>query len=182
LSLKALLLVVTSVALAPACGGGDGGTMAPALCLSFTGAQPPAPGRVAARAGSGGSCAARSVELVVTDVSDVFSGSFTVTFDPARVSFGGASAAGSLLAAGGTQVNVVQTNAQPGSVTIGIGRIGSSTGVNVTGSQVLVRLTFAPVSAGTSALGLTGGQLFGSQTPPQPKSGLTFTGGTFTVQ
>lgn len=181
MSLRALALVAASLALAPACGGGDGGTVAPALCLSFTAAQPPAQGRVAVRQGSG-SCSARSLDVVVTDVSDVFSGSFTVTFDPARVAFGGASASGSFLAAGGTQVNVVQTNPQPGSVTVGISRVQSTTGVNVTGSQVLVRLSFSPVTAGTATLALTSAQLFGSQTPPQPKSGLTWTGGTFQVQ
>ena len=180
--MRALFLLLATLALAPGCGGGDGGTVTPSICLSFTGAQAPAAGRVVSRQGTGGGCSARFVDVVVTDVNDVFSGSFTVNFDPARVAFGSASATGTFLAAGGTQVEVVQTNPQPGSVTVGISRIGSTTGVDVAGSQVMIHLSFAPVSAGTATLTLTSAQLFGNETPPQPKSGLTWSGGTFTVQ
>jgi len=174
-------LLVAALVLGLGCGGGHGGTMV-SFCLNFTGAQAPAAGRVVARLASGGSCAARFVEIVVTDVADVFSGSFTVNFDPTKVAFGSASFQGSFLTAGGVQVNVVQTNPQPGSVTVGISRFGVASGVDVIGSQVLVRLSFAPVGAGAATLTLANGQLFDSGTPPQPKSGLTWSGGTFQVQ
>ena len=175
--------LIAALLLSPGCGGGsggDGGTIN-GMCLSFAGAQAPAAGRVVVRLGTGGNCMAQFVELVVTDVTDVFSGSFTVSFDPTRVAFGNATSQGSFLAAGGAQVNVVQSTPQSGSVTVGISRVGVATGVNATGSQVLVRLSFAPVSAGSATMTLTGTQLFGSETPPQPKSGLTWSGGTFQV-
>jgi hypothetical protein len=176
-------LVTVSFFLSPGCGGGsgDGGVLVDP-CLSFSGAQAPAPGQVVTRLTSGGSCRARFVEIVVTDVSDVFSGSFTVNFDATKVAFGNASGEGSFLAAGGTRVNVVQSTPPSGSVTIGITRVGVATGVNVTSPQVLVKLSFAPLAAGNATMTLTGAQLFGSETPPLAKSGLTWTGGTFQVQ
>ena len=174
--------VLIGVLLASAgCGGGDGGGATAAPCLSFVGAQAPAAGKVVARLAAGGSCAARAVEIVVTDVSDVFGAQFTVTFDPTQVSYAGASSTGSILASGGAQVSV-QQDGTGGNVAVGISRIGVNTGVNVTGSQVLIRLTFAPVAVGTSSLAVSNAQLFGSQTPPQPKPGLTWSGGSFTIQ
>lgn len=168
--------------LAAGCGGGNDGGIAAASCIGFTGAQAPAAGRVTARQASGGSCAAIFVELVVTDVPDVFSGSFTLEYDPTSVAVGGATATGSFLASGGARVDVVQSTPASGSVTIGVTRVQTTTGVNASGSQVLVRISFAPVAVGSSQLTITGAQLFGSETPPLPKTGLTWTGGTFNVQ
>jgi hypothetical protein len=177
-SLWTVLLFVST-----GCGGGDGsGGAAAAPCLAFVGTQSPAAGRVVARQAAGGSCAARAVEIVVTDVSDVFGAQFTLTFDATKVSYAGASSSGSFLTSGGVQVSVQEDGAATGTVTVGISRIGVSTGVNVTGSQVLVRLTFAPVAVGTSSLSISSAILFGSQTPPQPKPGLTWSGGSFTIQ
>jgi hypothetical protein len=88
------------------CGGGDGsGGAAAAPCLSFVGAQAPAAGRVVARLATGGSCSARAVEIVVTDVSDVFGAQFTLTFDASKISYAGASSQGSFLTSGGAQVS-----------------------------------------------------------------------------
>jgi hypothetical protein len=180
--MRAAVSVLTAILLVSSgCGGGDGGGAAAAPCLSFVGAQAPAAGRVVARLAAGGSCAARAVEIVVTDVSDVFGAQFVLTFDASRVSYAGASAQGSFLTSGGAQVSV-QEGGGGGNVTVGISRVGVSTGVNVTGSQVLIRLTFAPVAVGASTLSLSNAILFGSQTPPQPKPGLTWSGGSFTIQ
>ena len=122
------------------------------------------------------------MEFVVTDVSDVFSGSFTINYDPASVAFGAASGTGSFLESDGARVNVVQSTPAGGSVTVGITRVQTTTGVTVSGSQVLVRVSFAPVAPGNSAMTITGAQLFGSEAPPQAKPGLTWSGGTFNVQ
>lgn len=164
------------------CGGGDGsGGAAAAPCLSFVGTQAPAAGRVVARLATGGSCSARAVEIVVTDVSDVFGAQFTLTFDATKVAYAGASSTGSFLTSG-AQVSIQEGNTGSGTVSVGISRIGVSTGVNVSGSQVLIRLTFAPRAVGSSSLSLSSAILFGSQTPPQPKPGLTWSGGSFTIQ
>ncbi|HEX5043031.1 MAG TPA: hypothetical protein VFV75_08995 [Candidatus Polarisedimenticolaceae bacterium] len=181
--MRAAVSLLTAILLVSSgCGGGDGGGGAAAApCLSFVGLQAPAAGRVVARLAAGGSCAARAVELVVTDVSDVFGAQFVLTFDATKVSYAGASSQGSFLTSGGAQVSV-QEGGGGGSVSVGISRIGVSTGVNVTGSQVLIRLNFAPVAAGASTLSLGSAILFGSQTPPQPKPGLTWSGGSFTIQ
>ena len=175
--LTAVLFVSTG------CGGGDGGGGATAApCLSFVGNQAPATGRVVTRLAAGGSCAARAVEIVVTDVADVFGAQFTLTFDATKVSYAGATSSGSFLTSGGAQVSVQEDSTGSGTVSVGISRIGVSSGVNVSGSQVLIRLTFAPLAVGTSSLALSNAILFGSQTPPQPKPGLTWSGGSFTIQ
>ena len=182
--MRAVVSVLTALlVLSAGCGGGsDGGTAAAASCVTFTGAQSPASGRVVARQAASGSCGARAVEIVVTDVSDLFGAQFTIAFDASKVSYAGASGQGSVLASGGTQVSVQEGSNSPGNVTVGISRIGVNTGVNASGSQVLIRLTFSPLTPGTSSLALTGAALFGSETPPQTKPGLTFSGGTFILQ
>ena len=165
------------------CGGSDGsGGAAAAPCLSFVGTQAPAAGRVVARLATGGSCSGRAVEIVVTDVSDVFGAQFTLTFDATKIAYGGASSQGSFLTSGGAQVSIPEDNTGAGTVSVGISRIGAGTGVNVSGSQVLIRLTFAPLAVGSSSLAISNAILFGSQTPPQPKPGLTWSGGSFTIQ
>ena len=181
--MRAAASVLTGILLVSAgCGGGDSGGATAAPCLSFVGAQAPAAGRVVARPlAGGGTCAARAIEIVVTDVNDVFGAQLTVNFDATQVSYGGASSQGSFLTSGGAQVSV-QQDGTGGTVTVGISRVGVSTGVNVTGSQVLIRLTFAPLAVGSSTLSITSAQLFGSQTPPLPKPGLTWSGGSFTIQ
>jgi len=183
--MRAVASVLTVLlVLSAGCGGGSGsgGGSAAASCASFTGAQPPAAGRVVARQGAGGSCGARAVEIVVTSVSDLFGAQFTFTFDATKLSYAGASSQGSVLASGGAQVSVQEGSAGSGTVTVGISRIGAGSGVNVSGSQVLVRLVFSPLAAGTSTLAVSNAQLFGSETPPQTKPGLTWSGGTFVIQ
>jgi len=180
--MRAAASVLTGILLVSSgCGGGDGGGATAAPCLSFVGAQAPAAGKVVARLAAGGSCAARAVEIVVTDVSDVFGAQLTLNFDASKLAYGGASSQGSFLTSGGAQVSV-QQDGTGGTVVVGISRIGVNTGVNVTGSQVLIRFTFAPLAVGSSTLSITSAQLFGSQTPPQPKPGLTWSGGSFTIQ
>jgi hypothetical protein len=139
------------------------------------------PGTVSSVGIPGGACNLVAVELQVTDVNDLFAAELTVQFDPAIVAYDGVNTVGSILESGGTQVEVIET-ALPGSVQIGVTRL-ASTGVDAVGSQRLLRLTFRSVAgAGMSAVGYTGTDLFGSETPPQPKPGITWTGGTLEIQ
>ena len=179
-----VLAVLLAAVLPLACGGDDGGGTVPTVCLSYGGTTSPATGQVVVReASSGNSCDVRVLEVVVTNLADVFATSFTLTFDSAAVDFQSVSSTATLLASGGATVQVL-VDEQPGTVTVGLTRLGVGTGVGVSGSAVLATVFFRRVAAaaGTTTLGVPAGEVFGSETPPVAKAGLTWSGGTFTTQ
>lgn len=164
-----------------ACGGGsDGGGTVPS-CLDLIGTTPPAAGKVVTREAAGG-CESATLEVVVTDVADLHSARFTVRFDPAVVRYDGFSTAGSILGSDGATVQVLEDRASD-RVTIGLTRLGSSSGVDAAGSRVLVKLLYTRVGAAgaSGSLDYQDATLYGSETPPVAKPGLTWAGGTLRV-
>ena len=160
--------------------GGGGGGPTPIPCLDYARSATPSPGTVVADDGTGSTCNVAVVDLIVTDVNDVFGASFNVRFDPAVVAFTGASASGSVL---GANVDVVQNVVASGEVSVGITRRQPDPGVDVVGGQRLIRLTFARVATGnaSSSLSFVNASLLDSSAPPQPIPGITFSGGSMTV-
>jgi hypothetical protein len=175
------LLLVTALAFAHGCSDDGGGDDAPGVgCLSFSGETGPADGTVNA-AESGGSCSTVEIELTITTVTDLFSVSFSAVYDPALVDLVGVSTTGSILASDGTNLNVLVTQMDD-QVAIGITRQGS-TGIDVTGSQLLLTLEFSRAApAGAGMLTFEGESVLGSETPPQVKPGILWSGGSLQVR
>jgi hypothetical protein len=149
-----IALLAAVLALATACKteqtlfglDGGGGNVA----ASFTPAQPsPGAGSVsmAEQSRTGDQV---TVAVNVTGVNAVYGAAFSVFYDTAEVEFVGDSP-GSILESGGiaAQYSVFET---PGQLIVGASRLGGS-GVNVTGTLPLIRLTFRALQAGSSPLG-----------------------------
>ena len=172
-------LVAFAGGLAPGCGSDDNGGMQTNSCVALQNTTTPAPLTVVARDGNSGDCGVLRVDLVVTDVTDLFGANLTVTFPSSQISFASASEVGSVLT-NNSAVSVQASTPAAGQLVVGISRL-STTGVTVTGGAQLLRLNFVRVgSSGSGALGITG-QLLNSSTPPAVIPGITMSGGMVVV-
>ena len=161
-------------------GGGDGG-MVSTTCVDFTPATDPGVGKAVARE-NGGSCEEILLDLIVTDVDNLFAAEFTVTFNAALLTFQGLDATGSVLSSDGADVEVLQ---QPvsGSAVVGISRIDTMTGIDVVGQGKLISIRFRRFGpTGNGAVGFTGTTLLDGQAPPQAVPGIQWFGGTIVVR
>ena len=185
------ILIVAGIFLAASsalcCGGGGGGgggrDVVDPSCLSFTAGGTPNPSTVIATESAASTCEVAQLDVRITGVDDVYAGSFTVSYDAAMVSYEGTSLSGSILNEDGAAVEVIE-NEGAGSVTIGLTRIGVDTGVDFDTTGTLITLIFRILpSAGSGSGGLTfsNGELVGSETPPEEKSGLQWHGGNLRI-
>ncbi len=191
-SLRWTCLLVVSTALALGCsggggGGGDdggGGVVPTTSCISFGSSFAPAQSEVTLSKGGGSVCGVVVVDMVLTDVADVFTVSFEATFDPATAKYEGFSTSGSHLGSDGAQVQVLET-IQAGKVSLGVGRVNTSTGVSFNGSQTVVKLMFSKApgagSGSSGGLGLDNGKVMGSEEPPVQKPGIAWRPGTLSI-
>ena len=166
-----------------ACGcGGSGAVIDGAQCVGFDAAGVAASNTVTLQESAASSCDTAAVDVMVTDIADVYASSFTLIYDPAIAGYAGYSTSGSFLAADGASLQVFEDD-QPDRVTIGLTRLGSNVGMNAVGAQFMVRLLFSRRAAsGAAAVSFQDLQLLGSETPPQAKSGYQSLGGTLVVR
>jgi hypothetical protein len=137
-----------------------------------------------------GTISGDSFELLITatDISDFFGAAFHLTFDTGSATYDSFDASGSFLEGGGisTQYDVVEST--PGDLAVAATRLqngsGTVAGVDVSGSQTLLALTF-------TASALTSGNDFNMDTPREVEQctgtpgacsmfSATWTGGTMT--
>ena len=176
--------VLAVLLVAAGCGGGGGSRTSGAVsssCLSYAPASGPVNSTVVTSRGSGSSCSVLELEFVITGVTDVFTGSFTVNYDSSFMNFDSASVTGSHLASDGATLDV-QESSTAGQVDIGVTRIRPpDNGIDFTApDQVLIKTVFVRTqSSGTAmaTLTITDGKLLGSETPPVEKPGITWHGG-----
>lgn len=175
-----LLLVI--LALSGCGGGGDAKKVVdPGVCVTFAPESAPADGLVVTRE-LANSCSSITLDLMVSNATALFAASFTVEFDAAVVDYTGLSMTGSILSSDGAQVEVL-VQEQAGKVTIGLTRLGVGAGVDVAGEGRLVSLTMGTLhDPGTTALFFSDAMLLGDETPPAPKPGIEWKGGTLIVQ
>lgn len=178
------LAVLLALSLGLGCGGEDsapGSVVPPGTCIEFTPASAPSPGTVVARKNATSSCDVLGVDLVVTDVADIFAVELTVEYDQAVVNYDGVGTSGSLLSSDGAALQVID-GGQNGRTSVSISRFSVVSGIDAVGSQLLATLIFRrPGAAGVSNLSVSAAQLFDSDAPPRPIAAQWF-GGTFTVQ
>lgn len=159
-------------------GGGGGG----AVCVSFEAGAAAAAGTASSAQGGGSVCNTVIVEISLTDVNDVFAVSFDANYNTNIVSYKGYSLSGSQLSSDGAQLQVIE-NATAGQVSLGVTRINTAVGVNFTGTQRVLQLMFSRASgvgAGKQgSLSYANALVLDSATPPQPKPGINWFGGTF---
>jgi hypothetical protein len=170
-----LLLLLAS----PSCHHSDD-----AVCLELSGADP-SPSSITCSEGADSTCELIAVDLVVTDVLDLFTVDFALTFDPALVGYEGLSAAGSLLSSDGTEVTVFEDyDPAQGKITVTIARLGlGSGGIDAIGERFLLRLYFRKIAdSGSCPLAFTTTRLFSGVFPPAIIDGVEWSGGTLIIR
>lgn len=178
------LVLSLCIAATLACGGGsDAGAIrggsgeSSNLVATFTADQPSPGAATVSMADGGTSGPVFSIRVNITDVDDVFTADFGVTYDPALVEFVNW-APGFVLEDGGNSPSYLLGATQPGLITVGASRTGgASGGVDVVGTRTLIILTFQAKAAGTSQIKFQGGSLLDAQAPPQGIPGLDWHGG-----
>lgn len=180
-----LLCLALAIGLIISCsngGGGGGNPIATPTCVVLLGATAPTSSTVVAQRGAGTTCDVLAVDVIITDVNDVFTVGFDVDFDPALVSWSGISTAGSLLSSDGTPI-ATPIGGSGGKRTVGITRLGA-TGVNAVGPQLALTMFFRKVAqSGAAALSFSDTTVHNSQAGgPTLIPGITWYGATLSVQ
>ncbi len=178
-NLSAVATIAIMLLLVPGCSD-DSSPISTELCIEFDGAQAPAPGTVSSRLGEDSVCEEAVVEIVATGLSDVFGIATTVEYDPEVAAYSGRSTIGSAL---GTDLLVDIEEDPLGTLTIGVTRV-STTGVDITGTEVLIELFFEiwALNPDSGPMTLENNCLLDSGTPPEPIAGVTCSGGTLAVR
>ncbi len=131
-------------------------------------------------------CDEVQVDIMVTEVGDVYGAGFVIEYSGAIVAYQGFSTTGSFLEDSNVDTQIVQ-DGPIGSVTFSITRVqdanpASSDGVDVTGTRLLGTLRFTSFSVGGPAeLTLTNNNLFNSATPPAAITPVTWEFGSLRV-
>ncbi len=157
--------------------------MTPTIVLTYV----PAPGTglatVSTASGAGSTDGMAEVEIYVTGVLDVFTASFTLSFDAASVAFLDFDVAGSHLGSDGATIQPIVQQTQSGELTVGLTRLGATaTGIDFNGTQLLMRIRFVrAASSGTSTLTFGNNDLLDAMAPPQSIPGVQWFGGSFQI-
>lgn len=173
-----LVLAILALGGAAACGGGGGGggsVITPTLSAGFVPDQPsPGPNTVAMAPGTKANDVI-TVNVNVTDTSNLFGAAFEVTYDSIHTFYLGYAPGAALEAGGNTPVYTVSnsTNTTTGRVVIGAARTGG-TATNVSGTVALIRLQFRVNAAGSFPVALQNASLYDNQ--PQALSVAWFAG------
>ncbi len=151
-------------------------------CFEFRPLGVPNPTSVTAAEGLGSTCDIAVVDLIVTDVSNLYAATFEVNYDATRVNLGTVSTTNSTLSSDGAPLLRQVTSVASGRILIAITRSQTTVGVDVQGGAVLATLTFFRTgTSGTSTLTFSNAQLLDPSTPPQPIPGIVFVGGSFAL-
>jgi hypothetical protein len=149
-------------------------------CLTFTPAASPASGTVSTTSTLGSQCDLLELQLLISDVPDVFAVSLGILYDPATVAFAGLFPEGALLDADGTPL-AVEVSGPEGALSAGVTRI-STTGIDASGTRVLLRMRFSRLGgAGATPLTFDRPTMLGSETPPQEKPWVVWSGGVIEI-
>lgn len=181
-NLSAIMLIAGLLLVVPACNSSSPTTTE--LCVDFTAAASASSGTVTARLGDDSACSAATIELIATNVDDIFAFESHVTYDPDVVAFAGYSTVGSILESDGADVAViVQEGPELGELTIGATRV-SDISVDADGSQLVIKLFFVQWAQSALSGDMTVDEpcLLGNGEPPVPKNGVACSGGTLSVQ
>ena len=176
----ALYSIVLLVLSALSCSGGSSDdnlksdkTLNSGLSASFVPDQPAPGGNSTAMAAGDSSGDLSTIEVNVTEVSDFFSATLDVTFDPDRAEFLSFAWSDLLECNGQSSICLLELS-EPGRIVIGASRTGSAGSFEVTGSRTLVDLVFRVTVSGDSPLEFANMSLSDSQ---QPIPGIEWFGG-----
>jgi hypothetical protein len=154
-----------------------------APCIDFIASNPlPESSAVTARKGPGTGCDTMIIDVVVSQVADLYGAAFDVIFPADLASFGQSSAEDSALTSDGEEIIALAREAWPGQLVVGISRLGAVPGIDVV-EGLLIRLRFEKIGAeGTAPLDFDRSGLFDPSVSPGGIPGINWYGGLVTVE
>lgn len=178
---SAVILLAGLLLLAPACN--DDPVATTELCIEFTAASQANAGAVTSRLGAESVCVAATIEIIATDIDDLFSFESLVTYDPEVVSFAGWSTVNSVLESDGADVAVLLQEQVLGELLIGVTRV-SDVGISFDDTQVVIELFFTlwAAAADSGAITVEEPCLLSNGEPPVPMNAVACSGGTIAVR
>jgi len=179
-----LALGVAALALAAAsfaCGGGGGGgggptNPPPPPPISFTPGGAAGANSLALAQGAGTNSTTLVLELRASQVEGLYGVAFDLAYPGATLTYTRASE-GSFLASAGAPTSFQVAQPTPGSLVVGLSRLGQQAGVS--GSGVLLSLEFAAGANGSGALTFSRNLAYAADGTPQ--AGVAWTAGTVQV-
>lgn len=161
----------------PGGGGGTGGGGSSNVTASFT-ADNPSPGAKTVSMQEGAhSGSTITVEIRITNTSNVFGASFDVVFNDSMATFTGWGR-GTFFESGGHAPNYQVLEAAPGRIVIGVTRLGNVGTSSTSGTETVVKLTFGLTKVGSAGVEIENSSLLDGSVQPQPISGITWSEGT----
>jgi hypothetical protein len=183
---RLMLLGLAAFSICVGCGGSDsssgGGTVPNPTCVEFNAAATPESDTVTSRQAINSSCDMLAVDLIVTDVDDLFTADFTFTFDPALVSYQSVSIQLSILGQDGTPLTTISKELAPGEISIAITRLGGAQGgIDAVGEHFMARLFLRRLAdSGATSFSYSSARFFDSQVQVIP--GVQWRGGSIVIQ
>lgn len=172
------IFALLGMSLSFSCGGGGGGAdvVAPSLVASFA-ADKDSPDlldvTLQRRSQSGDSF---TVDVVITDVNDVFTVSFDLVYDGTLLDYLNYTER-DFLNEGGTVLTSFLVSEQSDRIIVGASRLGQVGGVNASGDEVLMSIAFRVKKRGSSPVTFENNDIINSSGPP-PIQGIEWFGGT----
>jgi hypothetical protein len=194
--LKRLILALAVIFLVPAvmltgCGGSDGSPTASDPCATFSPSVGSSPGTVTtAVVDASSTCDLMTLDVLASGVNNLHAAGFTVRFPTGLLTFLSADDSGSTLRQGGVDVNTLTGMVSPvagtnlSEFTVGITRLtATEPGVDIgdTAESMLQLIFSRGGTNGTGSLSYVDDELLDDQTPPAQIGGVTWHGGTITI-
>jgi hypothetical protein len=151
------------------------------LCVGFVPSELPVSGNVVSRLRADSTCAVAFIEVVGTDIDDVFSVAAHINYDRTAVEFLQLDTNGSALSQDGALLNVRVEELVAGELTIGVAR-NANDSVDIVGTRLLMTLLFLPLNLGASEMAVETPCLTNGDEPPLPLGDVSCSGGSFDVE
>lgn len=178
MSLRAPVMPVLAFMLMAGCGGGGGGgPTEPGPGITFS-APAATANSLSLRRGTGSSATVLVVEVVATQVTDLYGVAFDLRYPTAVLSYAGITEGTFLDEEGSVATTLQVAETPPGNLVIGTSRLGDVG--SVTGTGVVVALEFRAQAAGSGAFSFDRNEALDITGNAQPD--VTWTAGTVEVR
>lgn len=158
-------------------GGGNGGGGSSNVIASFTADNPTPSAKTVSMQQGSQSGSHVTVEIKVTNTSNVFGASFDILYDDSMATFTGWGR-GTFFESGGHAPNYQVLEASAGRIVVGITRLGNVGTASTSGTETVVKLTFGLTKVGSAGVEVEHASLLDGSVQPQPISGITWSEGT----
>lgn len=164
------MIFLIGISLSFSCGGGGGGSgpadvITPSITATFTEdkASPDSMDVTLQRRSQSGD--SFTVDVVITDVNDVFTVSFDLSYDGSLIDYLDYTE-GTFLSEGGNVLTSFLVSEQSDRIIVGASRLGQVGGVNASGDEILMSIAFRVKKKGSDSVTFENNDIINSSGPP----------------